>query len=378
MTLNDEIEAKRQHIRSDGYQMSIGEFTNLYRDEEIKIRPEYQRLFRWGVEKKSRLIESILLDIPLPSIFVAADGDGVWEVVDGLQRLSTIFEFMGILRDEAAGTTAEASQLVGTKYLPSLEGKYYDKEDDEANSLTVKQRLAIKRAKLDVKILLQGTDPSVRFELFDRLNSGGQPTSEQEVRSAQLLMTHPDFFRWLDSKRNEEHFKETLPLTGRQISEQYDLELALRFFVLYYSRPEVLARFADFDSLLSDQAEALAELDLDLIRDDYSIETANSLFDRTFTLLSSSELDVFRRYDQGRERFSGAFSVSTFEALSVGVAANIAAWEALKPEERGEKLIAACRKLSSDRRFREKSGAGVRATQRVPVMVQIGPKIFKP
>nr|WP_230944622.1 DUF262 domain-containing protein [Burkholderia stagnalis] len=75
--------------------MSIGEILNLYKDKELDIHPEFQRVFRWGIQQKSRLIESLLLGIPLPSLYVSTNDLGVWEVIDGVQRLSTIFEFMG-------------------------------------------------------------------------------------------------------------------------------------------------------------------------------------------------------------------------------------------------------------------------------------------
>ncbi len=76
--LEAEIREARRSISSDGYPMSIGELTNLYRDGELKIRPEFQRFFRWSSVQKSRLVESILLGIPLPSIFVAQTETGTW------------------------------------------------------------------------------------------------------------------------------------------------------------------------------------------------------------------------------------------------------------------------------------------------------------
>ena len=121
MTLQDEIEAGRQTVRAESYSMSIGEVVNLYRDHELVIRPEFQRLFRWKTDQKSRLIESIMLGIPIPSIFVMQRDDNVWEVIDGLQRLSTILEFMGELRDEETGELEAPRRLEATEYLKSLE-----------------------------------------------------------------------------------------------------------------------------------------------------------------------------------------------------------------------------------------------------------------
>jgi hypothetical protein len=123
VSLADEIQARSTEIHTDAYSMSFGELMNLYQSGELDIHPEFQRFFRWTIEQKSRLIESILLGIPLPSIFVAQRRDGVWDVIDGLQRLSTVFQFAGILKDED-GAQVSPLQLTATKYLPSLVGKY--------------------------------------------------------------------------------------------------------------------------------------------------------------------------------------------------------------------------------------------------------------
>src|SRR5438093_6944280 len=98
--LQNEITERRRLISTDAYAMSIGELLNLYRDDELDVHPEFQRVFRWTDTQKTRLIESILLGIPIPPIFVAQRTDGVWDVVDGVQRLSTILQFIGELKDE--------------------------------------------------------------------------------------------------------------------------------------------------------------------------------------------------------------------------------------------------------------------------------------
>lgn len=100
MSLQDEISARASQIYRESYQMSIGELINLYKDEELDIHPEFQRVFRWTEYQKTKLIESIMLNIPIPPIFVSQNEDGVWDVIDGVQRLSTIFEFIGIFKDE--------------------------------------------------------------------------------------------------------------------------------------------------------------------------------------------------------------------------------------------------------------------------------------
>lgn len=152
--------------------MSVGEWISIYEKSELDIHPEFQRFFRWTTQQKSRLIESILLGIPIPQVFVAQRPDGVWDVVDGLQRLSTIFEFVGILRDEQ-GEAVTPLTLSGTTYLPSLKGIRWNDDERPDQSLTNAQRLIIKRSKIDVSIILKESDDQTKFELFQRLNTGG-------------------------------------------------------------------------------------------------------------------------------------------------------------------------------------------------------------
>src|SRR5262245_44345930 len=101
MSLQDEILERSAQNKAGSYTMSIGEMRNAHRDDELDVHPEFQRMFRWTDSQKTRLIESILLGIPIPPIFVAQRKDGVWDVVDGVQRLSTILEFVGQLKDKA-------------------------------------------------------------------------------------------------------------------------------------------------------------------------------------------------------------------------------------------------------------------------------------
>ena len=202
--------------------MSVGELVNLYENGEIIIRPEYQRLFRWTHGQKVKLIESIILGIPIPSVFVYQDENGIWELVDGLQRVSTILQLFGVLKD------TEALELEGTKYIPSLEG--YKWEGDK--ELPAGLKLSIKRAKINLTIILSESDVRAKFEVFQRLNTGGSNASNQEVRNNVMLMINRDRFLWFDSLSKNEDFMETLSLSDRLYDEQYHMELLLRFISL--------------------------------------------------------------------------------------------------------------------------------------------------
>jgi hypothetical protein len=96
MTLEAEVDNRSREISTDSYTMSIGELISMYRDGGLEIHPESKRYFRWSDVQKSRFVESLLLGIPVPSIFVSQRTDGVWEL-DGLQRVSTILQLAGRL-----------------------------------------------------------------------------------------------------------------------------------------------------------------------------------------------------------------------------------------------------------------------------------------
>ncbi len=103
MPLEKQIAALRKEINTDRLSMSIGELQSLYEKGELDIHPKFQRVLRWSDAQKTKLIESLVLRIPIPPIFVAQDESGRWDVVDGVQRLGTIFEFWGFC---VARTTA--------------------------------------------------------------------------------------------------------------------------------------------------------------------------------------------------------------------------------------------------------------------------------
>ncbi|MEV6743450.1 DUF262 domain-containing protein [Streptomyces sp. NPDC051080] len=372
MTLQDEIEAGRSTVKADAYAMSIGEMVNLYRDQELVIRPEFQRLFRWSPAKKSRLIESILLGIPLPSIFVMQRHDGVWEVIDGLQRLSTILEFMGELRDEEKGELEPASRLHGTHYLPALDGMSFEGAEGNA-SLTPGQRISFKRSKLDFKILLPESDEKAKYELFDRLNSGGEVASAQEVRNCQLIMKNREFFLWLDGLRNDPGFTSCALISSRAAEEQYDVELVCRFFSLVTSTPQELRDMDSVDLFLTEKMLGLAE------DEGFDRNSWRKVFRDTFALLSASlEAESFRRYDSSKGRFLGGFSVSAFEAVSVGVASNLDAWARVKEGRRQERLRERVEEMWSEHFFRSQARGGVRGTTRIPVTIPAAKDFFRP
>lgn len=171
MSLEDQINEHSANVQTQSDSMSLSEMVAMYKDGELGLYPEFQRFFRWTPEQKSRLIESLILGIPVPPIFVSERADAKWDVIDGLQRLSTILELMGELRDEH-GNLKPSLELTRTHYLPDLEGRHWTHED-EARCLPEFSQIKIKRARIDVNIVRSTSDEDVKYEVFQRLNTGG-------------------------------------------------------------------------------------------------------------------------------------------------------------------------------------------------------------
>ena len=160
MSISEEVQKYRQEIKSERMDMSFGEIINMYRDHEIIISPEYQRAFRWDENRQTDFIESILLGIPFPSIFVATNPDGKWELIDGLQRVSTVLAFFGELIDEAGNSYPKNNlQLTEGSLIKGLKGC-------TINELPLEYKLQIKRTPCRVEIILKESDFKMRYELF--------------------------------------------------------------------------------------------------------------------------------------------------------------------------------------------------------------------
>lgn len=370
MSLDEEIDARRAEIRSDGYPMSIGELISIYRDDELDIHPEFQRFYRWSDEQKSRLIESLLLGIPIPSIFVSQRDDGVWDVIDGLQRLSTIFQFVGRLKDDS-GNLVDPLILKKTKYLPSLEGKRWD-DDDPSLSIGSANQLIIRRAKIDVKIILRESSESSKYELFQRLNTGGSQLSDQELRNAILVMVNPDAFRWIENLATDENFQDCIALSDRMLSERYDLELVTRFLVFRNLEESQLGSIGDVGEFLTDSILELSSRD----RFQEVKRVEEEAFKVTFASLAASLGDrSFRKYDTAKKRYLGGFLISAFEPIALGIGYNFCGYSRRSCSKR---ISNRGKKLWSDRKFLRHSGAGVRASTRIPSNIPLGRSLFAP
>jgi hypothetical protein len=381
MSLQEQIDARSREIHTDRYSMSINEAIAMYNDNDLDIHPEFQRIFRWTLEQQSRLIESIFLGIPVPPIFVAQRENGVWDVVDGVQRLSTILRFMGELRDEEENRDRPVPLLRG-EYLTALEDVVWSEDteldDVEIGALLVApldeaQRRFFKRARLDFQIVEKKSDDQAKYDLFQRLNSGTH-LSEQEARNCLAVMMDPSFAKWMDHLSKHPSYTTTVDISERREQEAYNVESVLRYLAMVGTAQEDLARMGDVGEFLTERMRAFIE------DSGFDRESEQARFEFIFDALETALDDgAFKRYDETKGVFQGRFSISAFEAIASGLAVNEAAWrKVVDIDARSEALRDCAKAVWRDEVFRERAGGGKAANRRIPYMAEVGRRLLVP
>ncbi|MFD5714052.1 DUF262 domain-containing protein [Streptomyces pharetrae] len=372
--LQEEIVKRSREIHTDRYSMAINEALSMYENSDLEIHPEFQRIFRWGIQQQSRLIESVFLGIPIPPIFVAARKDGVWDVVDGVQRLSTLFRFMGALRKDD-GDLDDPEPLTAGDYLKSLEGVVWSEstapsDGESYTALSEAQQRFFKRARLDFQIVEHTSDEQAKFDLFQRLNSGAH-LSEQEARNCLAVMLDPTFFRWLQQLAKSPEFSQTVSLSERQEEEAYGVELALRYLSIVTAQRSDLSGLADVGEFLTSRMRNFIDSpDFDR---DFEYERFMDIFSWLNEALGESS---FKRFDLAKSKHSGRFTVSAFEAVTTGLGLNYEQWKQLDDGVRPKILRQRVQAVWKDATFQGRTGAGKSADLRIPYMFEVGQKVF--
>lgn len=373
MSLEDEIQKAAREIVKDGYEMSIGELISLYNEGDLLINPDFQRYFRWDEWQQTKFIESIVLGIPIPAIFVYQTDEGKWELVDGLQRLSTVFKFAGLLKGRKPDDDEEGevvlyppTVLVGTKLLPSFNGKKWKSEiENDPNTLTLAQQREIKRARIRVEILKKESDKTAKFELFQRLNTGGSELTPQEIRNCTMAMLNKKFAKWLKGLSEYKPFVDSLSLSDSKKEKQEDIEYILRLIV-YRNIP--------FDPKL-DVHEYLDEALIQLADNkEFNYLKEEEIFKSTFDIINDSMgSNAFKRYDG--TKFLGPFLISAYEVVATGISWNI---EEIKAIDYKQFIMDKVKSMWEKETFKTYSGAGVRGTTRIEKLFPFAKVFFKP
>ena len=207
---------KPEQIRVDPKNLSIRYVLDMIDDGDLEIAPEFQRRKVWDPIQRSRLIESILLHIPLPAFYFSEDDSGKYRVVDGLQRLSAIYDFVKGGKDQNS-----FYPLTKLEYLKEeLGGKKYD---DLKTTLWARR---ISSTQLNINVIAPTTPSKVKFNIFKRINTGGTPLNEQEIRHCMSEQRSREFLKRLTAT---EVFNKATNEQLREHTRMFDLELAIRF-----------------------------------------------------------------------------------------------------------------------------------------------------
>jgi hypothetical protein len=220
-SLEAQLGEERQKVDVASHDFSVREIARMLGEGELNIAPEYQRKYRWKADTASTFIESLFLGLPVPPIFVATNDDFQLEVVDGLQRISTMLNYMSDLPEDLLkiGRTKvlrleglqKLSQLNDTIYgdLPKSLQRYFGRQPVQVISLTDK------------------SSKDVRFDLFERLNAGAIALSSQEVRACIFRGKFNDFVEELAGSAD---FRSLLKLQTAKQVDGTSAEEVLKFF----------------------------------------------------------------------------------------------------------------------------------------------------
>jgi uncharacterized protein with ParB-like and HNH nuclease domain len=198
------------------------EITSLYekwKRGRLVLQPEFQRKFVWDRKKASRLIESALLSVPLPLFYLAENADGREYVIDGQQRLTSFFSFI-----DGKLPNGEDFKLTDMKVYSELNKKGYADLNE-----TIQEKILYYN--LRTITILKESDPDLKFEIFERLNTGSVPLNDMELRNCVYRGPYIDYLKELATDRD---FGWLLKLSGPD-KRMRDVELVLRFASFYHA-----------------------------------------------------------------------------------------------------------------------------------------------
>ncbi|CAG0985230.1 hypothetical protein METP3_02314 [Methanosarcinales archaeon] len=351
--LLNEVTLTKNSLSTTRMDMSFGEIMSMYEREELIINPNFQRLFRWLIPQQTRFLESLLLGIPIPSIFVAEDKNGKWELVDGVQRISTFLSFFGVLK-----TLPDKNKWVLSKgeLIESLEN--YD-----CDTIPLKINLNLKRASCRIEIVKWNSIMDVRYELFNRLNTGGTPLTDQEIRNCIFRGTSSVFNDFLSRMASDITFINLIKPTERQNEQKYPEEVILRFVSLLNNEWKNSENWKNTGDRLSTYMTLFMKRTV--ANTEFDFASIESLFRRVLTLLDPLGYEVFRGSNN-------IFSTSIYDGITLGLAANIDYYEGTGRTQIRTKI----NELIANPEFQKNMGAGSSTKNRVINRIKVSLDVF--
>jgi len=289
--LQAQLDQERRLVSFDSYDLSVRQLLDMVESGDIFVPPEYQRQFIWDPERQSTLIESVFLGIPVPSLFMATNADSTWEVVDGVQRLGTLSHFVASGKLLENINKAEPLTVQGLEKLTSL-------NDLKFEDLPKSLQLRFNTRPLRVTVLNDKSDLSVRFDLFERLNTGGVSLTPQEIRNCVYRGPFNDSIKEL---ANYPAFRAVIKVKDKQTNNGMYEEMALRFLAY-------LHHYTEFDHSVKEFLNT------------YMKNNQKSDLEKSMRQLFQKVFDTLNEALPGGIARRSKTPVNLFEAISVGMA----------------------------------------------------------
>lgn len=369
MSVLEDVNQQRNELKTDSYSTTISELLSTYKRGDLHVNPEYQRLFRWDLERQSEYIESLLLNIPTPPLFFATNPDGRTEVIDGLQRLSTLIKFFSpeIFDEDPRVATAENNEseqnnvkmgtlLLGAPLVESLEGfNFYTLPETLVRSL--------RYTRIHIIVLEKESSRRARFHVFKRLNRSGSVLSDQEIRNCSARLFGNEFPEALRTVAAIENVRHAINLSVDQEKRMGIEEALLRLLANSHSSSPLKHSVVEFlDEFMEFSSEGKFKVDAVII----------DRLTRTFNLLHSiyPNGEAFKFWRQGTA--SGAFSPNLYDIVSFGVYKNLDHLES-KPYFVKERISS----LMQGGEIRDVTGAGSNTKRKHSARLELGVDWFK-
>lgn len=204
------------------YDYAVRTLVDMVTEGDLILDPDYQRQYRWGDDKASRFIESIALNIPVPVLYLAEEPDGTFSVIDGQQRLTSLFRYLKPTELSSMFPDRGLEELVldGLKVRSDMNGKRY-------MELERTDRSVLGKRPIRCIVVLNESDSTLKFEVFERLNTGSASLTDQEVRNC---IYRGSFNTMLKRLATNPKFQELISLPEAARNTMKDVELVLRFF----------------------------------------------------------------------------------------------------------------------------------------------------
>lgn len=222
----EEESAEALHLRGNQREVlthpgepEVGSLYEKYKRGRLVLQPEFQREYVWDRKKASRLVESVLLRVPLPIIYLSEQPDGKEYVIDGQQRLTSLFSFI-----EGRFPNGEPFKLVGLTAYEELNKKAFTEIGQELQD-------RIQFYNVRTVTLLRQSDPDLKFEIFERLNTGSEPLNDMELRNCVYRGRYNALLKELAADLD---FRALLKLTAAD-KRMRDVELVLRFASFFHA-----------------------------------------------------------------------------------------------------------------------------------------------